>query len=249
MRGCVQRRDVVRLTREVQCEGAVVAEAIEGASARDAADERAILALVEERARLLSLPRSGEVAHAVLVHFDLVGHLAVQEFDVRGESFLHAQRDVIAREDAGGRGERAEREDDLLAEVLESCAHELHDEPLVVAVDDQGRDAVALAVHEAIGVGVLLESGAPGDGAGEGALPPGGIDGSLGVGVEEAEGDFGAGAPEGGAEWLAALVGDVDGAGVTVGAFEDVAAVDPGMAGGPAACALVGDDGGKHVGR
>ena len=72
----------------MQRERAVVAEAIEGAAARHAADECAVFALVEEGARLLAAPWRGEVSHAVFVHLDLIGHGAVEQLDVVAESFL-----------------------------------------------------------------------------------------------------------------------------------------------------------------
>ena len=69
---------------------------------------------------------------------------------------------------------------------------------------------------------------------------------ASGVGVEQPQGDFGAGAPECDAERLAALVADADGAGVAGGALDHVTAVDPGMSDGPSPGAFGGDGGGEH---
>ena len=98
----VERGDVRRIAREMQRERAVIREAVERAAARDAAGEHAILSLVEECAGLLSVPRSGEVAHAVLHDFDLARHIAGEELGGAGESFLGAHGGVVAREDALG---------------------------------------------------------------------------------------------------------------------------------------------------
>ena len=72
----------------MKCERSVIAEAVERAPARHASGQDAVLTLVEERARLLSAPRRGEVAHTVLVYLYFIGHRAVQQLDVRVEPFL-----------------------------------------------------------------------------------------------------------------------------------------------------------------
>ena len=90
----------------------MIAEAVERASAREVADEHAILALIEERAGLLTVSRRGEEAHAVLVHFDFVGHVAAQQLDADGKLLLGAQRNVVARENSVGVHELVEHVDD-----------------------------------------------------------------------------------------------------------------------------------------
>jgi hypothetical protein len=54
----------------------VIAEAVERAAAGDLAGEAPVLALVEERACLLTGPWSGEIADAVLVNLDPFRNLA-----------------------------------------------------------------------------------------------------------------------------------------------------------------------------
>ena len=60
----------------------------------------AVVPLIEKRAGLLAAPGRGEKANAVLVHFDLVRHLAAQQLDAHRQPFLGAQRDVVAGEDS-----------------------------------------------------------------------------------------------------------------------------------------------------
>ena len=177
VRRCVERDHVIGAAREVERERAVIAEAVERAAARHASDERAVLALVEERAGLLSVPRCGEVAHAVLVDLDLVGHRsrAAARRSVSSPSFRRSGTSLRARMPSGC-DELDQRADDVVAEPLETGAHELDDEPSVVAVDDERRDAVAFAVHEAACGGVVRERAPPSDGARERAVPPRGVD-------------------------------------------------------------------------
>jgi len=96
--------------------------------------------------------------------------------------------------------------------LLEPRAHELHDEPLIVAVADQGRAAIRLTVHESIGGRDVGEWSASRDGVSKTIAPPRGVDGGGGsmVALEESKGDFGVRTPECPAEWLVALIVDED---------------------------------------
>ena len=145
---------LVGVASEVQRERPVVREAVEGAAARDAAGEHAILALIEKGAGLLPVPRRGQVADAVLGHLDLARNVAVEQLRGARETLLRAHGGVVARENAVGREQLAKRVDDRRAERLEPCAQELNDEPLVVAIDDERRQSVGLAMHDAIRIRV-----------------------------------------------------------------------------------------------
>ena len=160
MRGRIQRRNVIRALRQVKRERSMIAEAVEGASAGDAADELAILALVEERAGLLAPPWCREVANGAFMYLDLVGDGAVQQLDVGAQSLLGAEGNIIASEDAFRCELSAQRFDDVRAELLESGAHELYDEPSVIAVDDERGEQVALPMDEAVCVGACVETAA-----------------------------------------------------------------------------------------
>src|SRR6185436_6881666 len=100
--------------------GAVIAEAIEGASAGERADRDAVLSLVEECTGLLTVPRGGEIAYAVLSDLDLARNGAAQQLDGGGQPFLRAQRNVVARENAKWLNELLEGSNDVIAPPLPS---------------------------------------------------------------------------------------------------------------------------------
>src|SRR5688572_2932121 len=104
---------------------------------RSRPDERAVLALVQERARLLSLPGRREISYAVLVERDGLRYVAAQQRRGERESLFAAQRDVVARENAEWTDGLLDGIDHLLAKGLESGAHELHHNPAVVFVADE----------------------------------------------------------------------------------------------------------------
>src|SRR6476661_4472382 len=179
-------------SREVQREGAVIAEAGERATVCHTAGERAVLALVEKRARLLAPPRRCEIAYAVFIHLDLVGHRAGEQLDSRVESLFVAQGHVVPRENTRRLDELVQRGDDVRSESLEAGTHQLHDQPAVVSIDDERWDQVAFAMHEAIRIRGASELAAPCDGALECASPPRTINCRVGIAIEEAERDLGA---------------------------------------------------------
>jgi hypothetical protein len=131
--------------------------------------------------------------------------------------------------------------------MLEAGTHELDDDPLVVAIDDEGRQGIAFAVNEAISICVLAESAAACEGTLECGTPPGAVDGCFGVAVEQSQRDFGTRAPQCDSERLSALVERANGACVSGRSVDDVASIDPRVSGSPASCALVGDFGGIHL--
>ena len=60
----------------------------------------ALIALVEERTRLLPVPGRCEVARAVFGDLDLSRHLSGEELDRGPEPFFRPQWDVVPGEDA-----------------------------------------------------------------------------------------------------------------------------------------------------
>src|SRR5687768_16465785 len=118
----------------MQRERAVIAEAVEGAPARGGTHEVPVLTLIEKRSGLLPRPRRGEKLHSVFVHFDLSDNITVQEHGLTRKAFLGAERDIVSRENSLRLDERSQRGDYLRPERLEPRAHELDDEPRVVAI-------------------------------------------------------------------------------------------------------------------
>src|SRR5437867_1566679 len=149
----VQRGDMIRVARNVKRERTVITERVERAAARLYADERAILALIEKRSRLLSVPRRGQITHPLLSDFDRGGHFASQQFRLQRQSFLAAQRNVIACENTQWTHRLFDRRDDLIAKPLQTSAHQLHDNPAIILIANERRKRVAFAVNQAIRVG------------------------------------------------------------------------------------------------
>ena len=212
----------------------MIREAVERASARDAAGEHAILALVEKCAGLLAVPRRGEIAHAVLDDLDLARDVAAQELGRAAEpSFVRTAASLRARMPVG-REQLAQRVDDRRAEALEPGAQQLHDEPAIVAIDDERRAARRpRRARRDTRWSCVGERRAARERVRDAVAPPRGVERRGGIAVEEAQRDLGCGAVEGDAEWPAGAVGDDDGAGGCVGRIDEVAAIDPGMTGGP----------------
>src|SRR5450759_6001850 len=71
----VQRSHMSCLLRQMQREGAVVAETVERSPSRYSSDEMPVFSLIQERARFLSGQRGGQKLDAVLMHFDLAGNV------------------------------------------------------------------------------------------------------------------------------------------------------------------------------
>ena len=194
LRGALERAaravdggDVGGLAGEVECKRAVVAEAVERAPACIFRDPNARFALIEKRSRFLSCPWGGDVADAVLVHLDLVRHVADKERCFAREAFARSHRWVVARENAVGPGERRECRYDVVAMLLDARTEQLHDKPTVVAVAHERWHRVTFGVNEAERIGVCVERLAPLDRACDTTVPPLGVDDRVGVGVEEAE--------------------------------------------------------------
>ena len=131
----------------MQGEQAVVGERVQAPRARPAADQLPVLALVEERPRLLSGPRRRQEAHAPLRDFDRLGDLAEGERDFARQAFALAHRGVVPEQQALRRQRVADRGDHVVPHGLEPRGEELRDGVVAVAVHDERREAVALGVH------------------------------------------------------------------------------------------------------
>src|SRR3954465_7966335 len=102
----------------------MITEAVQCAAARALADEGPILPLVQKRTGLLSLPRRREISDACLANFDARRYVADQELRLERQSFLAAQRNVVAREYAGGMHRVRERGHDVLTLLVQARAHD-----------------------------------------------------------------------------------------------------------------------------
>src|SRR5437773_12210662 len=125
------------MRRQMHGEGAVVGETVERAAARELAGARAILTLVEKCTRLLALPWRGQVTHIGLAHFDLFWYFAKQQLSGLREILVRAHRRIVAREYAGRMQALAQCANQFSAEDFQPSRQDLHDEVVVIAIDDE----------------------------------------------------------------------------------------------------------------
>jgi len=184
----------------------------------------------------------GEKPDAVLADFDLFGDVAAEQLDADRQLLFGAQGNIVAGEDAGGSNDRIQGVDDGITKGLEAGAHELHHQPAVVPVADERRAGVGLAVDQAVCACDRRQWSAPFHRGTNPLAPPGIVELSAWVPVHHAKGDLGRRAPECDADRLSALILDPYGPGRCSRSFEDVAAIDPGVAELPASCAFGGHD-------
>src|SRR5687767_3602381 len=199
---------MVRGAREVERKGAMVAEAVERAAASVRGHARPSLTLIEKRASLLAGPWGGEVAHPVLLDFDLVRNVAREEHGFSWQPFARAHRWVVSSENPVGLRELKKCSDDHLAIMLEPGAQELDDEPSVIAVADKRGERIAFTMDEPVSGRDCAKRFTPAKRSLDSPSPPAEVDCGIGIAVYEAKGDLGARTPEGHAEWASAIVCD-----------------------------------------
>src|SRR6266511_4577274 len=92
------------MAREMQRERAMVREEIEGttARARVPSDQRAVLALIEERACFLSRPRRRQVLQTVLDNLHNLGHLAEGQQNLGRQALVAPYPSIVAEQDTLG---------------------------------------------------------------------------------------------------------------------------------------------------
>jgi hypothetical protein len=226
----IERDHAVGSPGHVQREGAVIAEAVQGATARQRANERPIVPLVQERAGLLSVPGRRQIPYAVLPYFNGSRDLSREQLVFQGEALLLSQRHIVSRQHAVRTGGCEQRRNHVRTELFQPRAHDLNHDPPVVAVAHQRWNRVALAVNEPVGVGVGRDAIPAAHAGGDAVVPPLFVEGRIGVTVKEAQADLGPGAPQGNAHRLPARVPNPHRAGPDRWAMHEVAAEYPWMA-------------------
>ena len=81
----------------------------------------------------------------------------MQHLDLLLEAFERADLRIVAREDALGAGDLGEQRHQRRRQAIHALRQGLHHQVVAVAVDDQRRQQVGLAVHEAKRGGVNLQ--------------------------------------------------------------------------------------------
>src|SRR5690606_15311930 len=133
---------------------------------------------------------------------------------------------IVAGEDAANARQRAQGCDHRGTVCLEAGGEQLHDEPFVVPIHHERRQAVALPVHEAVRVGSRREPGAVRQGCADPLAPEGFVDRALVV-REHAQRDRRGGTPERHPDRGAALVEDQHVPCIGARRLDHVAPVDP----------------------
>ena len=117
-------------------------------AAREAPEQPAVRALVEEEAGLLPAAHVDEKARTPLGDLDALGRIrAVGDPAAVGQALLAARTAGRALEDAIGPDRRREGLEDLAAQPFGAGRQQLQDGVATVHVDHHARQAVALAVH------------------------------------------------------------------------------------------------------
>ena len=244
-------------------EAAVVGERIERAAATEALDSLVILALVEKEPSLLTVTQVHTEPYTPFPHGDRLGHLAGEHVNPFVESFEATDLGIVSREDAARPDQRGEELDNELDPAIHALAerldHEIDRLIVTVAIDNEGRQPIALPVDKPARGAVDRQSHPVLDG---GAQPEfeqitlgdrracriRGFD--FGMRPEEVEphhhskGDLRQAAPKREAEYAAAIFANADEVAGLGHRVDDVRLVHPRMPRPHAIGAAVGDDDG-----
>jgi hypothetical protein len=116
-----------------------------------------------------------------------VRHLAVEHDCLACQTFLAAKRRVIPRQNSIDTHYMNDSIHDLVAECLETRAHQLDHRPAIVAIDNERRASIGLSVNDAVCIGHGLQPNPPAHRPLDTLPPPAGIDLDIGVGFDESE--------------------------------------------------------------
>lgn len=240
----IERHDLACALGEVEGEGAVIAEAVEGRSPvrYQRTREHSVVALVEEGAGLLAGVRCGVPADSPLPDLHDLGDYPRDDLDLFGKTFQSTGCDIVPKEDPARAIDLPECGEDLLASRFQRRRENLNHQGVVVAVDDQRGKGIPFAVDFAPGRGVDPDSSRCR--LSEVLRPPLLVDCPF-AGFEEPKPDFGAWGAERLSEKATAAVLHGDDTG-SRGMGEDVATIDPGMSSLPAGDRAGIDDGRGH---
>src|ERR1700733_707303 len=207
--GTIDANDVSTARGEMEGEAALVAKNVEGFAVGVPGGGSIVLALVEEGSGFLAF-ESLEVK-LNLVHREDRGTVSAhqQARGARRQFFELADSRVHAFDDGSGAKAFAQLGDQRGANDfrIHGLGENLQGENVVIAIDDEAGKEISLAEDDAVGVGVVDDRLAIGDGIGD-ALAQQGRKVFDGVARNQANGDLGGIGIERAAENLAAMIGD-----------------------------------------
>ena len=170
--GDIDREHLVAPARYLQRESTGVAEHVEGASPRVTGSRHPVFPLVEKQPGLLSGPRMHVELDRALAHPYGLGDLAGDEFNGAVEPFERPDARVVSRKDPGGPDELVQQPRDPGQLPVHPLRERLDDEHVRIAVDDERRQQVPLAVDQTIRGGIDGEAVATTPGGRQPAPPP-----------------------------------------------------------------------------
>src|SRR5262249_52910687 len=151
-------------------------------------DHSAVVALVVEPARLLAFAQIGEEPHTVLHELDRLLERAAQGSDLARQSLVLPRSAVVAQEDGLGREDLVDRLEEQRELRRRAGAVEVETEGIAEAVDDSARQAVGLAVDQAI-AGNADEPIAQRERVAEALGEEAAVDRRIGIAVEQTRAD------------------------------------------------------------
>ena len=127
-----------------------------------------VLALVEKRAGLLSVPQVHPQAHPTLADIDELRDLAMRDDDFLLQAFKAAHLRIVANKNAARLTFGDEQIDEERPPAIRALRQRLQNEVCTgvvrVAIDDDSRQPVGFGAHAAAGCGVNGQSVAIGEG-------------------------------------------------------------------------------------
>ncbi len=146
----VERGQLVRLGGELQREPARIAEAVEHASADILGGRLSILPLIEKGASLLAVVRINVIANPALSNGDDVGDGAMKRRHRLIKALEEPYARIISREHTQRIDELHQHVDQFRQQPIGCLRQGLHDEIVVVAIDDERGNQIAFGMHQPI---------------------------------------------------------------------------------------------------
>jgi len=100
-------------------------------------NQHAIVALIQECAGFLAVPRCGDEFHAVLVHFDGLRNVSMQQLHIARETFTFTCGNIVASQNSLATGELAQRLNNDVLMRSQPGRQQLRHEVVAIAVDHQ----------------------------------------------------------------------------------------------------------------
>src|SRR5579863_1692959 len=166
-RGHFDALHVLAPIRNSKSKAALVAEAVKNIARRVLPGRPVVFALVEKGSRFLALLQRASEADPILLGDDFLGNHAVEYADALVQRFEQPHSWIVALQDSLRRKELNQNVDEQALQPLGSLAERLDYEVIAIAIHDQRREQVSIAVNDPVRVRVFDHSRAEFRGAAE----------------------------------------------------------------------------------